>query len=129
GVRGGGGGAGGGGRGGEVGGPGAGVGSGQGAGGSEGGGEAARAAAAEAVPAWRDTSLAKRTTVLFAFRELLNARKQELAEIITTEHGKVVSDALGEVARGQEVVEFACGIAAHLKGGHTQNASTNVDVH
>ena len=91
--------------------------------------ESAITAAAEAFPAWRDTSLAKRTTVLFAFRELLNARKQELAEIITAEHGKVVSDALGEVARGQEVVEFACGIAAHLKGGHTQNASTNVDVH
>ena len=91
--------------------------------------ESAISAAAEAFPAWRDTSLAKRTTVLFAFRELLNARKQELAEIITAEHGKVVSDALGEVARGQEVVEFACGIAAHLKGGHTENASTNVDVH
>ncbi|QUL79302.1 CoA-acylating methylmalonate-semialdehyde dehydrogenase [Brevibacterium sp. SMBL_HHYL_HB1] len=91
--------------------------------------ESAITAAAEAFPAWRDTSLAKRTSVLFAFRELLNARKQELAEIITAEHGKVVSDALGEVARGQEVVEFACGIAAHLKGGHTQNASTNVDVH
>ena len=91
--------------------------------------ESAITAAAEAFPAWRDTSLAKRTSVLFAFRELLNARKQELAEIITAEHGKVVSDALGEVARGQEVVELACGIAAHLKGGHTQNASTNVDVH
>jgi malonate-semialdehyde dehydrogenase (acetylating)/methylmalonate-semialdehyde dehydrogenase len=91
--------------------------------------ESAITAAAEAFPAWRDTSLAKRTSVLFSFRELLNARKQELAEIITAEHGKVVSDALGEVARGQEVVEFACGIAGHLKGGHTQNASTNVDVH
>src|SRR5699024_2718415 len=65
--------------------------------------ESAITAAAEAFPAWRDTSLTKRTTVLFAFRELLNARKQELAEIITAEHGKVVSDALGEVARGQEV--------------------------
>ncbi len=85
-------------------------------------------AAAAAFPAWRDTSLAKRTTILFAFRELLNARKQELAEIITSEHGKVVSDALGEVSRGQEVVEFACGIAHLLKGGMTENASTNVDV-
>ena len=74
-------------------------------------------AAAAAFPAWRDTSLAKRTAVLFAFRELLNARKSELAEIITAEHGKVVSDALGEVSRGQEVVEFACGIAHLLKGG------------
>jgi malonate-semialdehyde dehydrogenase (acetylating)/methylmalonate-semialdehyde dehydrogenase len=86
-------------------------------------------AAAAAFPAWRDTSLAKRTQILFAFRELLNARKGELAEIITSEHGKVVSDALGEVSRGQEVVEFACGIPHLLKGGFTENASTNVDVY
>ncbi|MDT5002507.1 MAG: malonate-semialdehyde dehydrogenase (acetylating) / methylmalonate-semialdehyde dehydrogenase, partial [Mycobacterium sp.] len=80
--------------------------------------------AAAAFPEWRDTSLAKRTQVLFNFRELLNARKGELAEIITSEHGKVVSDALGEVSRGQEVVEFACGIPHLLKGGYTENAST-----
>ncbi|MDT5266988.1 MAG: malonate-semialdehyde dehydrogenase (acetylating) / methylmalonate-semialdehyde dehydrogenase, partial [Mycobacterium sp.] len=86
-------------------------------------------AAAAAFPAWRDTSLAKRSTVLFNFRELLNARKGELAEIITSEHGKVVSDALGEVSRGQEVVEFACGIPHLLKGGFTENASTKVDVY
>jgi malonate-semialdehyde dehydrogenase (acetylating)/methylmalonate-semialdehyde dehydrogenase len=86
-------------------------------------------AAAAAFPAWRDTSLAKRSAVLFAFRELLNARKGELAEIITSEHGKVVSDALGEVSRGQEVVEFACGIPYLLKGGFTENASTKVDVY
>ena len=86
-------------------------------------------AAAAAFPAWRDASLAKRTQVLFAFRELLNERKGELAEIITSEHGKVVSDALGEVARGQEVVEFACGIPHLLKGGFTENASTKVDVY
>jgi malonate-semialdehyde dehydrogenase (acetylating)/methylmalonate-semialdehyde dehydrogenase len=86
-------------------------------------------AAAAAFPAWRDTSLAKRTQVLFTFRELLNARKGELAEIITSEHGKVVSDALGEVSRGQEVVEFACGIPHLLKGGFTENASTKVDVY
>ena len=85
-------------------------------------------AAAAAFPEWRDTSLAKRTAVLFKFRELLNERKGELAEIITAEHGKVVSDALGEVSRGQEVVEFACGIPHLLKGGFTENASTNVDV-
>ena len=66
-------------------------------------------AAAAAFPAWRDTSLTKRTSILFNFRELLNERKRELAEIITSEHGKVVSDALGEVSRGQEVVEFASG--------------------
>ncbi|MCF6391695.1 CoA-acylating methylmalonate-semialdehyde dehydrogenase, partial [Mycobacterium sp. MBM] len=86
-------------------------------------------AAAAAFPAWRDTSLANRVRVLFAFRELLNQRKGELAEIITSEHGKVVSDALGEVARGQEVVEFACGIPHLLKGGFTENASTKVDVY
>jgi malonate-semialdehyde dehydrogenase (acetylating) / methylmalonate-semialdehyde dehydrogenase len=85
-------------------------------------------AAAAAFPAWRDTSLAKRSAVLFAFRELLNACKQELAEIITAEHGKVVSDALGEVSRGQEVAEFACGIPHLLKGGFTENASTKIDV-
>ncbi|RZU62743.1 CoA-acylating methylmalonate-semialdehyde dehydrogenase [Zhihengliuella halotolerans] len=87
------------------------------------------AAAKAAFPLWRDTSLAKRTTVLFAFRELLNARKGELAEIITAEHGKVLDDALGEISRGQEVVEVACGIAHLIKGGHTENASTKVDVH
>ena len=85
--------------------------------------------AAAAYPAWRDTSLAKRTQIVFAFRELLNARKEELAAIITSEHGKVLSDALGEVSRGQEVVEFACGIPHLLKGGFTENASTNVDVY
>ena len=86
------------------------------------------ASAKAAFPAWRDTSLAKRTAVMFAFRELLNARKNELAEIITAEHGKVLSDALGEITRGQEVVEFACNVADLLKGGMTENASTNVDV-
>lgn len=92
-------------------------------------GAAAVAAAAAAFPAWRDTSLARRTQVLFAFRELLNARKGELAAILTAEHGKVLDDALGEVSRGQEVVEFACGIPHLLKGSFTENASTNVDVH
>jgi malonate-semialdehyde dehydrogenase (acetylating) / methylmalonate-semialdehyde dehydrogenase len=87
------------------------------------------AAAFAAFPAWRDTSLAKRTQILFAFRELLNERKRELAAIITSEHGKVLSDALGEVSRGQEVVEFACGIAHLIKGDFTENASTKVDVH
>ncbi|RBY85840.1 CoA-acylating methylmalonate-semialdehyde dehydrogenase [Blastococcus sp. TF02A-26] len=91
--------------------------------------DAAVAAATRAFPLWRDMSLAKRTTVLFAFRELLNARKGELAEIITAEHGKVLSDALGEVSRGQEVVEFACGVPHLVKGGFTENASTGVDVH
>jgi malonate-semialdehyde dehydrogenase (acetylating)/methylmalonate-semialdehyde dehydrogenase len=86
-------------------------------------------AAADAFPRWRDTSLARRTQVVFAFRELLNARKHELAEIITAEHGKVLSDALGEVSRGQEVVEFACAVPHLLKGGFTENASTKVDAY
>ncbi|MBO1268230.1 CoA-acylating methylmalonate-semialdehyde dehydrogenase [Arthrobacter cavernae] len=92
-------------------------------------GNAAVAAAKAAFPAWRDTSLARRTQVMFAFRELLNARKDELAAIITSEHGKVLDDALGEVTRGQEVVEFACGIPHLIKGSYTENASTKVDIH
>ena len=91
--------------------------------------DAAVAAATAAFPGWRDTSLAKRTAVLFRFRELLNARKPELAAIITAEHGKVLDDALGEVSRGQEVVEYACGVPSLVRGGFTENASTNVDVH
>ncbi len=92
-------------------------------------GDAAVAAAKAAFPAWRDTSLARRTQILFSFRELLNSRKAELAAIITSEHGKVLDDALGEVTRGQEVVEFACGMPHLLKGSYTENASTKVDVH
>ena len=87
------------------------------------------AAAKKAYPAWRDASLAKRQQVMFAFRELLNARKGELAELITAEHGKVLSDALGEITRGQEIVEFATGIPHLLKGSFTENASTGVDVY
>lgn len=87
------------------------------------------AAAADAAEAWQRTSLAKRTQTLFAFRELLNARRDELAALITAEHGKVLSDALGEIARGQEVVEFACGISHLLKGGHSESVSNGVDVH
>ncbi|MCY7287605.1 MAG: CoA-acylating methylmalonate-semialdehyde dehydrogenase [Cryobacterium sp.] len=90
---------------------------------------AAVAAATAAFPAWRDTSLARRVQIMFAFRELLNARSGELAAIITAEHGKVLADAMGEIMRGQEVVEFACGIPHLLKGGYTENASTAVDVH
>ncbi|HEY3867405.1 MAG TPA: CoA-acylating methylmalonate-semialdehyde dehydrogenase [Actinocrinis sp.] len=87
------------------------------------------AAAAAAFPAWRATSLARRTTLMFAFRELLSRRRDELAAIITAEHGKVHSDALGEVARGLEVVEFACGMPHLLKGGYVEAASTGVEVY
>jgi malonate-semialdehyde dehydrogenase (acetylating)/methylmalonate-semialdehyde dehydrogenase len=85
------------------------------------------AAAKAAGREWGRTSLAKRTQVLFKFRELLDARKPELAAIVTAEHGKVLSDALGEVTRGQEIVEFACGIPHLLKGGYSEGVSTNVD--
>ena len=78
---------------------------------------------------WRDISLTKRIQVLFSFREILNARKEELAAIITAEHGKVLSDALGEITRGQEVVEFACGLGHLLKGGFSEQVSGGVDVH
>ncbi|MEU5697048.1 CoA-acylating methylmalonate-semialdehyde dehydrogenase [Actinosynnema sp. NPDC020468] len=87
------------------------------------------ASAVAAFPGWRDTALARRTRILFAFRHLLDEAADEVAEVITAEHGKVVADARGEVARGLEVVEFACGIGHLLKGGHTENASTGVDVH
>jgi malonate-semialdehyde dehydrogenase (acetylating)/methylmalonate-semialdehyde dehydrogenase len=78
---------------------------------------------------WGTTSLAKRAQVLFAFRELLNRDKQRIAALITAEHGKVLDDALGEVTRGLEVAEFACGIPHLLKGGFSENASTKVDVY
>jgi malonate-semialdehyde dehydrogenase (acetylating)/methylmalonate-semialdehyde dehydrogenase len=78
---------------------------------------------------WSDASLAKRTSVLFAFRHLLDSRKKDIAALITAEHGKVLDDALGEVTRGLEVAEFACGIPHLLKGGFSENASTNVDVY
>ncbi|MEU9740289.1 CoA-acylating methylmalonate-semialdehyde dehydrogenase [Micromonospora chersina] len=87
------------------------------------------AAAGEAFTRWRTASLAQRSNVMFAFRELLNARRPELAEIITAEHGKVLSDAAGEIQRGLENVEFACGIPQMLKGGFSENASTGVDVY
>jgi len=84
-------------------------------------------AARDAFAEWSQTSLSRRTKVLFAFRELVNAHAQEIAELITDEHGKVLSDALGEVQRGLEVVEFACGIPTLLKGDYSDQVSTDVD--
>ncbi len=83
----------------------------------------------EAWLSWGQVSMAKRTQVLFRFRELLNERKEDIAALITAEHGKVLSDALGEVTRGLEVAEFACGIPHLLKGGFSENVSTKVDVY
>src|SRR3954466_6432411 len=91
--------------------------------------DAAVQAAKAALPAWSGASWAKRQQVLFAFREILNARKQEVAAILTNEHGKVTADALGEIARGLEVVEFATGIPHLAKGEYSENVSTGVDVY
>jgi len=89
--------------------------------------QAAIAAAADAFPEWSQTSVTKRSKILFAFRELVNQHAKEIAELITDEHGKVLSDALGEVQRGLEVVEFACGIPTLLKGDYSDQVSTDVD--
>jgi malonate-semialdehyde dehydrogenase (acetylating) / methylmalonate-semialdehyde dehydrogenase len=85
-------------------------------------------AAAAAFTTWSQTSLSQRTRILFAFRELVNARVQDLAEIVSDEHGKVVSDARGEVQRGLEVIEFACGIPTLLKGDYSDQVSGGVDL-
>jgi malonate-semialdehyde dehydrogenase (acetylating)/methylmalonate-semialdehyde dehydrogenase len=91
--------------------------------------DAAVSAATAAFAQWRSSSLAERTKVLFRFRELLQLRADDLAAIITAEHGKNLGDALGEVNRGLEVVEFACGIPHLLKGGFSEGVSTRVDVY
>ncbi|QDN85785.1 CoA-acylating methylmalonate-semialdehyde dehydrogenase [Streptomyces sp. RLB3-6] len=90
--------------------------------------DAAVANAKAAYESWGSASLAKRTAILFKYRELLDAHRDEIAELITAEHGKVHSDALGEVARGMEIVELACGIADKLKGELSTQVSTRVDV-
>jgi malonate-semialdehyde dehydrogenase (acetylating) / methylmalonate-semialdehyde dehydrogenase len=86
-------------------------------------------AAQEAFPAWRATSLSRRTEIMFRMRELFHQRREDIARILTAEHGKVLSDALGEVARGLEIVEYACGIPTLLKGGYSEQASTGIDVY
>ncbi len=86
-------------------------------------------AAKAAYPAWRATSLAKRAELFFAIRELFHAQREEIAKILTREHGKVLSDAMGEVTRGLEVIEFCCGLPHLLKGGMTEQASTGIDVY
>jgi malonate-semialdehyde dehydrogenase (acetylating)/methylmalonate-semialdehyde dehydrogenase len=88
---------------------------------------AAVAAAATAFTGWRDTPSLQRARVLFEFRQALEAHRGELAALITREHGKVLSDAHGEVQRGIEVVEFACSIPGSLKGGHIDNVGGGID--
>lgn len=84
--------------------------------------------AAQAFESWSQVSLSRRTKILFAFRALVNARSRQIAEVISDEHGKVLSDAEGEVQRGLEVVEFACGVPTHLKGEYSDQVSTGVDL-
>ena len=87
------------------------------------------AVAEAAAPEWRATSLSKRAEILFRMRELVDANRKEIAAFLTAEHGKVPSDALGEVARGLENIEFACGIPHLLKGGYSEQAASGVDVY
>ncbi len=89
--------------------------------------DAAVATAKKASATWGNASLAQRTRVLFAYRELVNRHKDDIARMLTMEHGKVFSDAQGEVQRGLEVIEFACGLAHLLKGEISENVSTEVD--
>ena len=89
--------------------------------------DAAVAAANAAFPKWADTPPIRRARIMFKFLELLNARKDEFAAIITAEHGKVFTDAQGEVSRGIDIVEFSCGIAQLLKGDFTDQVSTGID--
>src|SRR5437588_18154 len=85
--------------------------------------------AKQAFPAWRALSLSRRTELFFRIRELVDRNRTELAKLLTAEHGKVLSDAKGEVARGLEVIEFCCGIPHLLKGGFSEQASTGIDVY
>ena len=87
------------------------------------------AAAKAAFPGWRATSLSKRTEILFKIRNLVDHHRRDIAALLTAEHGKVPSDALGEIARGLENLEFACGVPHLLKGGFSEQASTGVDVY
>ena len=89
--------------------------------------DAAVQAAVAAAPAWESASLSERTRIMFSFRELLNERREEMARLVTLEHGKVTADALGEVQRELELVEFACGLSELLKGEHSWQVSRGVD--
>jgi malonate-semialdehyde dehydrogenase (acetylating)/methylmalonate-semialdehyde dehydrogenase len=86
-------------------------------------------AAKAAFPAWRALSLSRRTELFFRIRNLVDKHREDIGKILTSEHGKVLSDAKGEVARGLEVIEFCCGIPDLLKGGFSEQASTGIDVY
>ncbi|MAF26813.1 MAG: CoA-acylating methylmalonate-semialdehyde dehydrogenase [Gemmatimonadota bacterium] len=89
--------------------------------------DAAVRAAAEAYPAWRETPVAARARVLFAYRELVGRHAKELAEIVTSEHGKIITDAMGSVIRGQEIIDFACGIPTLLQGDSSELTGPGID--
>ena len=91
--------------------------------------DAAVAAAKAAFPAWRAASLSKRAEVMFRFHQLVVSHRDEIAELVSIEHGKVPSDAAGELARGIENVEFACGIPQLMKGSFSEQVSTGIDVY
>ncbi len=91
--------------------------------------DAVVAAAKAALPGWRSTSLSRRAEVMFRMRELVDANRKEIANIVSLEHGKVPADAMGELARGLENIEFACGIPALMKGGYSEQAAGGVDVY
>ncbi|MFM8956594.1 MAG: aldehyde dehydrogenase family protein, partial [Actinomycetota bacterium] len=91
--------------------------------------DAVVAAAKAALPGWRSTSLSRRAEIMFRMRELVDANRKEIANIVSLEHGKVPADAMGELARGLENLEFACGIPALLKGGYSEQAAGGVDVY
>jgi len=91
--------------------------------------DAAVRAATDAFPAWRATSLSRRTEIMFRIRNLVDQRRKDIAALLTAEHGKVPSDALGEIARGLENLEFACGIPNLMKGGYSEQVSTGIDVY
>ncbi|BAN01718.1 CoA-acylating methylmalonate-semialdehyde dehydrogenase [Ilumatobacter coccineus] len=87
------------------------------------------AAAKAAFPEWRATSLSRRAEIMFRLRELVDANRKEIARLLTAEHGKVLSDSLGEVARGLENIEYACGVPQLIKGEYSEQASSGVDVY
>ena len=91
--------------------------------------DAVVASAKAALPGWRSTSLSRRAEVMFRMRELVDANRKEIANIVSLEHGKVPADAMGELARGLENIEFACGIRALMKGGYSEQAAGGVDVY
>ena len=91
--------------------------------------DAAVAAAEAALPAWRAASLSQRAEVMFRLRELVDANRKEIASLVSAEHGKVLSDAMGEVARGLENIEFACGVPQLLKGDYSEQAAGGIDVY